>query len=190
LSRVSLLSGLALACVLGCGGGQEGSSFDVQPEPRVVAVGDQLGLTASPNVDLAGDLEWEVEEPYGGGLRNTQGYSTVYYAPTGAGTFHLTLRGVRTDGKRVKQTLEIRVLPLATLEPSSVQVRPEGTVAFTATMKGLGHSSVTWKVEEPGGGECSDDGRYQAPSRPGTYHVDAISTLDPTVIARATVVVD
>jgi len=190
LSRFALLSIPALVCVLGCGGGQDHADFNVEPGSPVVAVGDQLPMTANPSADLAGEPEWEVEEPYGGGLRNSEGYSTVYYAPAGAGTYHLTLRGVRGDGRRLKQTLEIRVLPLPSLDPSSVQLHPDGTVTFIATMKGLGRNTVTWKVEEQGGGEISEEGSYQAPSHPGTYHVDAVSTLDPTVIARATVVVD
>ena len=44
-------------------------------------------------------------------------------------------------------------------------------------------------MDEPDGGEVDQDGRYQAPARPGTYNVSAASTLDPLASARATVVV-
>ena len=159
----------ALALALGCGGGADGSGF--------------------ATVDLAGDMEWEVEETYGGGLRNSQGESTVYYAPEGAGTYHLVLRADRNDGRRLKQTLEIRVLAVPQVDPPSAQVGQGGSVAFTASMKGLPRNTVKWEVVEPGGGDISDEGRYQPPAKPGPYHVRAVSTLDPQVSAQATVVV-
>jgi hypothetical protein len=48
---------------------------------------------------------------------------------------------------------------------------------------------VTWQVDETNGGEIGEDGRYLPPIKAGTYHVTAVSTLDPQVSARATVVV-
>ncbi len=189
LSRLRLLVGPAALLLLHCGGGAAGGGFTVEPEPRTVAVGEQLPLTAWPAQDLAGDLEWEVQEPYGGGLRNSVGPATVYFAPPAAGTYHLVLRGDRTDGRHLKQAIEIQVLPVPSVEPASAQVVPGGTVTFTAVMKGLPRNTVTWAVEEANGGEIAEDGRYQAPSRPGTYHVTAVSTLDPQATARAAVVV-
>jgi hypothetical protein len=100
------------------------------------------------------------------------------------------LRAERNDGRRLKQTLEIRVLPLPQVDPPSAQVSQGGKVDFTASMKGLARSTVTWEVVEPGGGEISEEGRYQPPAKPGTYHVRAVSTLDPQVSAQATVVVN
>jgi hypothetical protein len=179
-----------LLCVLGCGGGADRGTFTVAPEAPAVAVGDQLALAARPGVDLASDMEWEVQEPYGGGLRNSQGDHTVYFAPPAAGTYHLVLHGVKPDGRRLRQVVEVRVLALPSLEPAQAQVPQGGAVTFTATMKGLPRNTVTWQVEEAGGGEITPEGRYTAPAKAGTYHVAAVSTLDPTVSARATVVVD
>jgi hypothetical protein len=176
---------LALAC-----GGANGPSFNVAPETRTAVVGDQLHLTASANVDLNGDLEWEVEEPYGGGLRNSQGETTVYFAPETAGTYHVTLRAVRADGRKLKETFAIQVLPILVVEPASAQVAQGGTLTFAVSVKGLGRNTVKWSVDEPGGGEIDQDGRYLAPARAGTYHVTAVSTLDPQASARATVVVN
>jgi len=188
LSRYSLIPGLICLLLLGCGGASA-PSFNVAPDSRTVLVGDQLALSASSNEDLAGDLAWEVEEPYGGGLRNSQGPNTVYFAPEAAGTYHLVLRADRADGHKLKQTLEVQVLPVIKVEPASAQVAPGGSVAFTAAVRGLGRNTVKWSVDEPGGGEISEDGRYQPPAKPGTYHVTAVSTLDPQASARATVVV-
>lgn len=189
MSRPALLA-LALVCFLGCGGGADQSNLAVEPESPVVAVGDQLALAARPEVDLASDLEWEVLEPYGGGLRNSQGDRTVYFAPPAAGAYHVVIHGVKPNGRRLRREVLIRVLPLPAVEPASAQLAPGASMTFTATMKGLPRNTVTWQVEEPGGGEVTPEGRYTAPARPGTYHVSAVSTLDPTVGARATVVVD
>jgi hypothetical protein len=184
-----LVSTLAVLVLAHCGGGATGANFTIDPEPRTLAVGDQLTLTVRPMVDLSGDLAWEVEEPYGGGLRNSVGASTVYFAPEMAGTYHLTLRADRFDGRPLKQTLAILVLPVPSVAPASAQVPPGGSVAFTATMRGLPRNTVKWRVDEPGGGDIGEDGRYTAPSRPGTYHVTASSTFDPQTSAQATVVV-
>ena len=180
---------LALLLLLGCGGGAGPASLDVAPEPRTVLVGDPLTLTASSGTDLASELEWEVEEPFGGGLRNSQGMSTVYFAPEAAGTFHLVLRATLVDGRKLKQTVEIRVLPIIRVEPASAQVAQGGAVTFTAPLKGLPRQMLKWSVEETDGGEIDQDGRYLAPSRPGTYHVTAASASDPLASARATVTV-
>jgi len=188
LPRLPLLAALTAGILLGCGGAAP-PSFSVAPESRTVVVGDHLPMSASANVELAGDLEWEVEEPYGGGLRNSVGGHTVYFAPEAAGTYHVVLRATRADGHKLKQAVEIRVLPLFALDPPGAQVAPGGTVVFSTASRGLGRNAVKWSVDEPGGGEIDQDGRYQAPARPGTYHVTAVSGADPQVSARATIVV-
>lgn len=188
LARLPLLPALAVSFLLGCGGATP-PSFSVAPESRTVVVGDHLPMTATANVDLTGELEWEVEEVYGGGLRNSVGAHTVYFAPEAAGTYHVVLRATRADGHKLKQAVEIRVLPLFTVDPPSAQVAPGGTVVFSTAVRGLGRGAVKWSVDEPGGGEISEDGRYQAPAKAGTYHVSAVSSVDPQVSARATVVV-
>jgi len=175
--------------LLGCGGGASGPAISLSPEPRTVVVGDQLPLSALSSEDLAGALEWEVQEPYGGGLRNSQGDSTVYFAPEAAGTYHLVLRGARADGRKLKQVFEIQVLPMFAVAPASAQVALGGSVTFTVTARGLPRNAVKWTVDEPDGGEISEDGRYQPPPKAGTYHVTAVSTVDPQASGRATVVV-
>jgi len=188
LARLSIFPALVFGFLLACGGASA-PSFSVAPEPRTVVVGDQLALSASPNADLAGDLEWEVEEPFGGGLRNSVGQSTVYFAPEAAGTYHLMLRATRADGRKLKQSVEVRVLPIVTLAPASALVGQGGAVNFSISIKGLGRNTVKWSVDEPDGGEIDQDGRYLPPPKAGTYHVSAVSILDPQVSARATVVV-
>ena len=81
------------------------------------------------------------------------------------------------------------MLPMFTVEPATAQVGQGGSVTFTLTVKGISRNAVKWTVDEPNGGEISEDGRYLPPPRAGTYHVTAASTLDPQVTSRATVVV-
>jgi len=189
LARSPGFSALALWLLLGCGGGAGAPSVSVAPEPRTVLVGDQLALSASPSAELAGDLAWEVVEPFGGGLRNSTGMSTVYFAPETSGTFHLILRAPLADGGRLKQTIEVRVLPIITVEPDGARLDPGGTVTFTASLKGLPRQLLKWAVEETDGGEIDQDGRYLAPARPGVYHVTAADASDSLAGARVTVTV-
>jgi hypothetical protein len=77
------------------------------------------------------------------------------------------------------------------VEPPAPQVRPGGTVAFTATVTGSASTSVQWEVTEVGGGSIDASGLYQAPQvqAPTTYHVVARSAADPTVAGTAVVTV-
>ena len=190
LSRLKMLLSSTLLASLACGGGMDHSSFTVEPDAPVVAAGEQIHLSVRPNLDLAGEVEWEILEPYGGGLLRSQGPTVTYVAPEAAGTYHLVLRAPRLDGRPLKQTIAVRVVGSSTLEPGNVRVPPGGSVAFTAHFRGLAKGAVRWSVQEPGGGELTEEGRYTAPNQRGTYHVTATSTVDPTVSAQATVVVE
>lgn len=189
MARHPWLSALAILALLRCGGGGDTANFNVEPESITMAVGDRIALTARPGADLASDLEWEVEDTYGGGLRNTVGLNTEYFAPEKAGDFHIAIRAVRSDGRRLKQTVIAHVLPVPTVSPTYTQVSQGGFVDFTADMRGLARNTVKWSLNQPSAGEIDENGRFR-PSRAGTFQVIATSTLDPTVTAEATVVVD
>jgi hypothetical protein len=80
-----------------------------------------------------------------------------------------------------------RVRPSITIHPSNSLSLPIGqSVAFSATVNGLGSQEVVWSVEEGSlGGAITADGVYTASSYPGIYHVKATSAVDRTVIAKA-----
>lgn len=78
-----------------------------------------------------------------------------------------------------------------TLTPSSAEVEPGGTQTFLASGTGVsGPSSVTWSVQESGGGAITSAGVYTAPQTVGTYHVVATLSADKTKSATAPVTVE
>jgi len=186
LTRATLLFAAVLA--LACGGGRDPHQMAIEPEAPAVLVGETLVLSAHPQLDAAGDPEWEVQEHYGGGLLHSQGLRVTYVPPEIAGTYHLVLR--TADGGRVrKQVVEVRVLPNPVLEPVAPRLQPGGTVTFRARMRGLARDAAVWSVDEADGGEITAEGRYTAPRKPGIYHVTATAAADPSAAARATVTV-
>ena len=190
VSPLKCLLALSLLLTLACGGDPGNSNFTVEPQTPVVGVGEQVQIAAQPNVDLGGEMEWEVQEMYGGGLLRSQGASVTYVAPEAAGVYHLILRAPRQDGRALKQTVTVRVVGSSSLEPGNPRVAPGGAVSFTARIKGLSKGTVRWSVQEANGGSITEEGRYTAPDKPGTYHVTAVSSVDPSVAVQATVNVE
>jgi hypothetical protein len=68
------------------------------------------------------------------------------------------------------QDVQVRVTP------GTAAIDATGQVRFAAEVTGTSVVSVTWSVEETGGGSVDADGLYTAPGTPGTYHVVATST--------------
>jgi hypothetical protein len=65
------------------------------------------------------------------------------------------------------------------VSPSTTAVDAAGQVAFAAEVTGTAVTTVTWSVQEAGGGSVDGSGLYTAPAAPGTYHVIATSTAAP-----------
>ncbi len=189
ISPLILFAASAAFLGVGCSSGIA-DGLTIKPAIPVVQIGESLTINAQPLEDLAGEPEWEIQELHGGGFTQSRGFAVTYVAPPSAGTYHLIARAPRPDGSRMKQIVEIRVLADPQIEPSNTTLGPGGSRTFTARMRGLPRNTVIWAVEEPEGGTISSDGQYVAPTRPGTYHVTATSTLDPNACAIATVRVD
>ena len=190
MSRPPLLPSLALLSALACGGGASTGSFLVDPSDPVVSAGDQIVIVAQPATDLGGDLDWEVEEAYGGGLLRTHGPRVTYVAPEAAGLYHLVIRSTRPNGQALKQTVTVQVVGSSSIDPPHARLAPGAGADFTSRLRGLGSAAVRWSVLESGGGSITENGHYTAPSRPGTYHVTATAMADATVTAQATVTVE
>jgi hypothetical protein len=65
------------------------------------------------------------------------------------------------------------------LSPAFASIDAAGQVSFTAEVTGTTATTVTWSVQESGGGSVDASGLYTAPATPGTYHVVATSTVAP-----------
>lgn len=181
---------LALLFTVGCLSGSGDQGMVVNSSAPAVRVGEQMVLTAEPLEEISQEPEWELEEAHGGGFLNSRGFQVTYIAPVSAGRYHLVLRASRPDGSRIKVVEEVLVVPSPQIEPSQARVAPGGTLTFSARMKGLPRNTVTWSIEESGGGSVSEEGVYRAPLGGGTYHVRAVSTLDADAVAVATVQVE
>lgn len=79
-----------------------------------------------------------------------------------------------------------------TIAPKIITTTPGNTLNFSAAFVQTNADTparVIWSVDEGGGGSVDSTGRYTAPPTPGTYHVVAINSLDPTKRDKATVTV-
>lgn len=189
--RPTLFYALVLAlAALGCASGDPNEGLVLNPALPATRVGESLTISTQPLEELATEPEWEILEFHGGGFTQSRGFSITYVAPPAAGTYHLVARAMRPDGSRFKQVVEVKVLADPRIEPATASMTPGSSRSFAARMRGLPRPTVTWTVEEPGGGTISREGQYTAPSQSGTYHIIATSTVDPTVSATATVRVE
>lgn len=180
-----LLAFTLAASLVGCGSSAP-EAVSLEPDSPTVHVGERLQLRATPNENLATELEWELLDYNGGGLLSTRGMNTTYLAPNHAGSFRLMIHSKRPDGSSVRVQREIRVLPIFTPEPATAMLQAGQAQTFTVKVKGLARNEVIWKAE---GGTFSEGGIYIAPSEPGTYHLTATSAVDPNVSATVTVIV-
>ena len=189
LPHLKCFLGCSLLLALACGGGADSTPFLVEPQTPVVSAGERLQIAAQPTVDLGGEVEWEVQEMYGGGLLKTQGPLVTYVAPEAAGTYHLQLRAHKLDGHSLKQTVTIQVVATSAIDPAHARLAPGAETDFTVRMKGLTNGALRWTLREADGGTVTENGHYTAPGRTGTFHLKATSVEDPSLTAQATITV-
>jgi len=78
---------------------------------------------------------------------------------------------------------------LVVIDPPAWNMSINETKQFTGYSTGVFDSTVTWSVQESGGGTITTGGLYTAPATAGTYHVVARSNEDSSASQKATVVV-
>lgn len=137
-------------------------------------------------------IEWSM---IGGGAVNPDGMVTL---PDQPGSVQVQMRSVAAPA--IVQTASIEAFASADpvkatvqVSPATAIVAPGGTVAFTATVGGVPprQRAVRWWIQEGRGfgGIVTSDGRYTAPTTPGTYHVVVTPLVEPRIRAVATVTV-
>jgi Bacterial Ig-like domain (group 2)/Galactose oxidase, central domain len=192
---------LAIAAVMGLSGCGGGSTSSPSPAPTPTAP-SLISVTVTPNsVTVLGDatqaftakvtgttntaVTWSVEESSGGTIDSTG----LYTAPQDStGTFHVVATSQANSAVQGIATVAVQ-LPQVTISPAAVTLSPKGTQTFTAADAGFGNTSVTWTVQETGGGQINGAGFYTAPSAAGFFHVIASSIEATTITASATVTV-
>lgn len=76
------------------------------------------------------------------------------------------------------------------LNPATVTIPVGSSQQFTAYLTGGSFDAILWSVVEgAAGGTISESGLYTAPATPGTYHVQASVSTNPSIQATATVTV-
>ena len=187
-----IIAGMVGLC--GCGGGSTPPrsttptptiSVTVTPNSITLSSGTTQSFAATVTGTTNTAVNWSVQESVGGTIDSTG----LYTAPQGAsGTFHVVATSQANLVSRGNATVTVEI-PLLTISPVAITLPPGGTETFTASDVGLANNSVTWTIEEKGGGVINGAGFYSAPNAVGFYHVVATSTEETTVTANATVTV-
>ncbi len=193
---------LAIAAVMGfggCGGGSNpprsstptptpslSISVTVTPNSITLSPGTTQSFTAAVTGTTNTAVTWGVQENSGGTIDSTSG---LYTAPQNStGTFHVVATSQANPAAKGIGAVTVQ-LPQLTISPTAVTLPPNGTQTFTASSVGSANNSVTWTMQETGGGQINGAGFYTAPNAVGFYHVIATSTEETTVTASATVTV-
>jgi hypothetical protein len=184
--------------VWGCGGGSTSSaptlpppppapliSVTVTPNSIALSPGTTQSFTAAVTGTTNTAVTWSVQESVGGTIDSTG----LYTAPQDStGTFHVVATSQANSAAKGIAAVAVQQ-PQLTISPAAVTLSPKGTQTFTAAVAGFANASVTWTIQETGGGQINGAGFYTAPSAAGFYHVIATSIEATTITASATVTV-
>jgi hypothetical protein len=188
----------AVIGVWGCGGSSAPSPSSTPtptPSPLIVVTVTPNSVTVLPGAtqsfaaSVTGttktDVTWSVQENSGGTIDSAGRYT----APQNSiGTFHVVATSQANSAAKGMAAVAVQSSQL-TISPVAVTLGPDGAQTFTASVLGSANNSVTWTIQEKGGGLINGAGFYTAPSAVGFYHVVATSVEDMTVTARSTVTV-
>lgn len=163
------------------------ATISVVPDYALLHAGDSLTLAATVTGSADTGVIWSVAQELPGASLSPGGVIT-----TSAGTVG-RLRVVATSvaNPAVTATVEIDVESGVGvwLAPAAATLRAGQSLPLAAVATGSTDHDVTWAVQETGGGTVTGTGLYAAPPTPGTYHVVATSTADPTRTATAAITV-
>ena len=130
-------------------------------------------------------VTWSIEQGLG-----TIDNTGLYTAPRDAsgGPFHIVATSQAIPSAKGSAAVAVLV-PQVMVAPASATLAPGGTQTFTATVKGLVNTDVTWAIQELGGGSISDTGFYEAPQITGIYHVVTTSVENAAISGSASITV-
>ena len=198
LKAIALVSAAVIG-VWGCGGNSTSSPPPISPPSPLAPL---ISVTVTPNsitlsqgatqsfaATVTGTTDtaviWSVQENGGGTIDSTG----LYTAPQGTnGTFHVVATSQANSAAQGIATVVVP-MPQVTISPAAVTLPPNATQTFTATVAGFANTSVTWTIQETGGGQINGVGFYTAPAAVGFYHVVATSVENTTLTANSAVTV-
>ena len=188
---------LVIAVTIGVWGCGAGSTFSPAPPPAPLIIvtvtpnsitlsqGTTQSFTATVTGTTNTAVSWSVQENGGGTIDSTG----LYTIPQGTnGTFHVVATSQANSAAQGIATVVVP-MPQVAISPVAVTLSPNGTQAFTATVAGFANTSVTWNIQETGGGQINGVGFYTAPGAVGIYHVVDASVENATLTANSTVTV-
>jgi len=201
LSACSLVGVVVICAFLAsCGGAGEAthssSTTAAQPPPPIVSIvispslvsvdqGASFGFNATVTGTSNHSVTWSVQEGVNGGSID----AGTYLAPFSVGTFHVVATSVADPSKQAAATVTVPAASLG-ISPAAATLGPLGVGTFNGQFIGSVNNGVIWTViEGPTGGSIDASGNYVAPPGQGTYHVQAKSVADPSLVATATITV-
>jgi hypothetical protein len=192
---------LALALTLAACGGSPSSQ--TQPPPAVavalnhstasVAIDATMQFSASVQNTTNTSVTWAVDSVSGGNSTvGTVSSTGLYTAPSAAGTHSVTATSVADTTKSASAA--VTVTPTVSVAPGTASVPEGATQQFMASVQGESNTSVTWSVDQIGGGNSTvgtinSAGLYTAPMQTGNHTVTATLAASTSTTASASVTV-
>lgn len=163
-----------------------GATVAVSPKTVTLAPSANQQFSATVTGSANTSVTWSVIEPSGGSVTS----GGMYTAPTTSGTYHVKATSVADPSASDTATVTVSGGTVTvSVSPKTVTLAALASQQFSATVTGTPNTSVTWTVDEAGGGSVTSGGLYTAPASAGTYHVRATSVASPAVSDAATVTV-
>jgi hypothetical protein len=210
----TLVAFLSLGSLLGCQGVSSSSSpatpplgstpsVTISPATATVQAGLSEQFTATVKGSTNTAVTWLVNGVVGGNSTlGTISSSGLYTSPRNVPSGGVVTVTAQSSADPIKSASAAVTIPPAvsqvtvTVSPSSANVVGGSTQQFTATVTGVGNTTVNWSVNGiPGGnasvGTISASGLYSAPAFPSASNatITAVSAYDSSASANAVVVV-
>ncbi len=204
LGRPGLALGV-LAGVAGCGGSGSGApaapvTISISPTTASVSTGGTQAFTATVLNSTNRSVSWQVGGVSGGnatlGTISAAGLYTAPAAVPSPAQVTVTANSVADPSKSAAASVTVTAADSGSLmvRPRRAAVTTRVAQQFSATVTGMGDSSVNWSVDGVSGGNAavgtiSAMGVYSPPGTAGTHLLVATSVADPSRSASATVAV-
>jgi hypothetical protein len=160
---------------------------DASPDRDTTRMGEALQLHAEVLNSEEEGLLWSVDGGEGNGSVSESG---LYQPPPRLTTpATVTVRAASAADPSKSAAIQVRIPAVSVrLRPESVSLRPGESARLRAEVAECEDPTVLWELQPPLG-RISEDGLYIAPDsdRPALVQITAISTVDPTKRASATV---